>query len=163
MYAGSTSDADSKSDDSHDQGGVPGPILSIRSNPAKSQRTIDVQAFEFISNEDKDGARRARSHAVKRFRRQQTLEKAEYQIMKQKSSGRNIGARPSQSVVKVPHQVCAPTSGSTPPCLGSGLSLLEGGSVDPFHSFPIQLESPRDVGLVHYCMSEWSRYCIAEC
>ena len=159
-----TSDAErSINDDGYDQTRVPGLSLSIRSNPTKSQAATDVRAFEFISNEDEDGTRRAKSHAIKDFRRRQRLEWAGYQLKKQNSSRKKIVARSPPSVVDgtCRDRARRPTIGTTPPFPGSGLSKI--GGFDPFNSLPVQLDSPKDLGLVHYCMSLWSHYYIAEC
>ena len=113
--------------------------LSYRIKPPshyKSKDAIEIHAFEFINVEDKDGTRRAKSHAAKQHRRRKKAEGLRLQRLKGNSSRRLVAATPA-------------THFEHPP----GLSMLYIGQIDPFHLFPTKLESEEDLGLVHHCKS----------
>lgn len=151
-------------DESSDYRGHTGSELSVYSEqpgPYKSQVSIEVRSFEFINSEDKDGTRRAKSHAVKDFKRRQKAEGARFQRLRQSGKKKAIAANP------------LPNSGegisydqvrSSPPVIlpSPTLALAGESSVDPFSHFPIQLNSSKDLGLIHHCMNT-SQYLHSVC
>lgn len=114
---------------------------------------VEVQTFAFIDTEDKDGTRRARSHAGKEFRRRQKATGQRYQHLKDSKSKKGIAAKPSAHA-----RIGNPLTGSNssqamvlaaPLVLPTPVNM--GNSVDPFSNFPAKLNSVKDLGLIHHC------------
>jgi hypothetical protein len=127
----STSDDDSGNGTSHS--------LAYRSrsketSPRHSKIAQKANKFEFIDIDDKDGARRAKSHVVKELKRRKKAEGARFQKLKESSSRQLIAAAPSHAAVPPP-----------------AITILDVGRVDPFNQFPTKLNSEKDLGLVHHC------------
>jgi hypothetical protein len=134
----STRSITSTSDD--DSGDGASPSLSYHSkqtSPHKPKISLEANKFEFIDIDDKDGTRRAKSHAVKEFKRRKKAEGARFQRLKESSSRQLIAA-------------AAPANTAVPP---SAITMLDvvGRVVDPFNQFPTKLDSEKDLGLVHHC------------
>jgi hypothetical protein len=131
----STRSITSTSDD--DSGDGTSPSLSYPSkqtSPHKPKISHEANKFEFIDIDDKDGTRRAKSHAVKEFKRRKKAEGARFQRLKESSSRQLIAAAPANVV--------------PPPAI----TILDVGRVvDPFNQFPTKLDSEKDLGLVHHC------------
>jgi hypothetical protein len=124
--------------DDYGDGGM-GHNLSFRpkqTGPHKSRTATETNKFEFIDIEDKDGTRRAKSHAVKEFRRRKKAEGARFQRLKESSSRQLIAAAPRSGHPAVP-----------PPAI----TILDTSVVDPFNQFPTKLDSETDLGLIHHC------------
>jgi hypothetical protein len=121
----STSDDDSGNGTSHS--------LAHRSR-SKETSPRHSNKFEFINVDDKDGARRAKSHAVKEFKRRKKAEGTRFQKLKESSSRQLIAAAPSHAAVLPP-----------------AITILDVGRVDTFNQFPTKLNSGKDLGLVHHC------------
>jgi len=120
----------STSDD--DSGDGTSPSLSYRlklTSPHKSKISLETNKFEFIDIDDKDGTRRAKSHAVKEFKRRKKAEGARFQKRKESSSRQLIAAAPPPPAITI---------------------LDIGRVVDPFNQFPAKLDSEKDLGLVHH-------------
>jgi hypothetical protein len=133
----STRSITSTSDD--DSGDGTSPSLSYRSkqtSPHRSKIAQEANKFEFIDIDDKDGTRRAKSHAVKEFKRRKKAEGARFQRLKESSSRQLIAAAPANTAVPPP-----------------AITILDvvGRVVDPFNQFPTKLDSEKDLGLVHHC------------
>jgi hypothetical protein len=125
----------STSDD--DSGHGTSPSLAYRSkerSPHRSKIAQQANKFEFIDIDDKNGTRRAKSHAVKEFKRRKKAEGARFQRLKESSSRQLIAAAPSHAAVPPP-----------------AITILDVGRVDPFNQFPTKLNSEKDLGLVHHC------------
>jgi hypothetical protein len=132
----STRNITSTSDD--DSGGETSPRLSYRlkqPSPHKSTISLEANKFEFIDIDDKDGTRRAKSHAVKEFKRRKKAEGARFQRLKEISRRQLIAVAPANTAVPPP-----------------AITILNiGRVVDPFNQFPTKLDSEKDLGLVHHC------------
>jgi hypothetical protein len=98
------------------------------------------RAFEFINVNDKDGSRRAKSHAVKDSRRRQKIaESTRLQKLKEQCAQKIIAAGPVQ-VVETPARL--------PPV---SITYLDRPKLDPFNILPAKLNCHRDMALVHSC------------
>jgi hypothetical protein len=131
----STRKIPSNSDDNPGNG--TSPSLAYRSKergPHRSKIAQQANRFEFIHIDDKNGARRAKSHAVKEFKRRKKAEGARFQKLKESSSRQLIAAAPAHAVIPPPV-----------------ITILDVGRVDPFNQFPTKLNSEKDLGLVHHC------------
>ena len=128
----STRSITSTSDD--DSGDGMGPSLPFRSKQTSPHKSLEANKFEFIDIEDKDGTRRAKSYAVKEFKRRKKAEGARFQRLKESSTRQLIAAAPTHPAVPPP-----------------AITILDVGRVDPFNQFPTKLDSEKDLGLVHHC------------
>ncbi|KAG4432121.1 hypothetical protein IFR05_012395 [Cadophora sp. M221] len=154
-------------DESSDYRGHTGSELSVYSEqpgPYKSQVSIEVRSFEFINSEDKDGTRRAKSHAVKDFKRRQKAEGARFQRLRESGKKKAIAANPPP---KSGEDISYDQVRSSPPVVvpSPTLALAGESSVDPFSHFPIQLNSSKDLGLIHHYHSTFipKPFEIAQC
>jgi hypothetical protein len=135
------------SDDDSVDGKITSPSLAYRSkqkspHKPKPKPKIEANKFEFINIDDKDGMRRAKSHAVKEFKRRKKAEGARFQRLKESSSRQLIAAAPANNTaVPLP-----------------AITIFDiGRVVDPFNQFPTKLDSEKDLGLVHHCKCHaWS-------
>ncbi len=148
----------SSSSDSLEYSGPTGSEVAVRANrpiPFRSQQvSIELRSFEFINNEDKDGTRRAKSHAVKDFKRRQRAEGARYQRLRDSGSKKIIAANPHPSIRPGERLSHAQTREKSTPAVAAPSPVLlhvTGTMVDPFSQFPIQLNSNKDLGLIHHC------------
>ncbi|PVH82311.1 hypothetical protein DL98DRAFT_143460 [Cadophora sp. DSE1049] len=158
-------------DDSSDYTSQTGSELSVHSKqpgpggPYKSQVSIEVRSFEFINSEDKDGTRRAKSHAVKDFKRRQKAEGVRFQRLRESGKKKAIAANPPPR--RIEESSSYPRDRSSPPVLvpSPALAFASASSVDPFSHFPVQLNSTKDLGLIHHYHSTFipKPFEIAQC
>jgi hypothetical protein len=109
-----------------------------------------VHNFKFIVNGDRESTRKAKSHAIKDFKRKQKAQSSRF-LERKYGAKTHIAAAPPRSH----RQGSVKEEDLDSHCISAPLKISTylDGEIDPFNLFPVRLISDADKGLVQHCES----------
>lgn len=126
-------------------------------------------SFEWINVQEKDTTARIKSHVRRELQRRQKAKGLRFQQLRE-GSGKKLISAPSpvspatkdgeelvEDKLQLPKVAIAASASASPP----PLTILDGGRFEPFDVLPVKLNSHKDLGFIHHCMSDRPRGCPA--